>query len=92
MNRLERFINRAANKVGIYPHDGKKVIFIRNGELHEGKVFGSRALTGHTPLSEVDSVKLMNLRNETAAALKKRKAVISRKLHRGEKVVYPSSE
>jgi len=92
MNRVERLINKAANKFGIYPHDGKKVIFIRDGELHEGSVFGSRTLTGSTPLSKVGSVELMNLRNEAATALKKRKAVISRRLHRGEKVVYPSSK
>jgi hypothetical protein len=92
VNKLERVYNRAANKFGIYPHDGKKVIFIEDGKLHQGLIMGSTALTGHTTLSEVGSVELMEIRNEAAAALKSRKTAVSRKLHRGEMVIYPPSE
>lgn len=92
MNILERTFNKVANKFGIYPHDGKEVIYIRDGELHEGSILGSTALTGHTPLKEISPTELMEIRNEVAARLKTRKAVISRKLHRGEMIVYPTSE
>lgn len=88
MNGLERLINHGLNAVGICPHDGKNVIFIRNGELCQGSVIGSTALTGHTPLSEVNSVELMELRNKVAKARGERPAVTSRKLHRGEMVIY----
>ena len=88
MNQIERFFNKAANTLGIYPHEGKKIIFIRHGELHKGEVIGSAAFTGHTPLTRAGSIELMNIRNEAAEALKTRKAVISRRLHRGEMVLY----
>ncbi len=60
MNKFERLIKKGLASVGIYPDDGKQVVYIRKGELCEGTVIGSTVLTGHTPLSEVDSVDLMS--------------------------------
>jgi hypothetical protein len=93
MNLFTRIYTAAAHKVGIFPHEGKKVIFIRNGEFHEGEVIGPAAFTGHEKLSNIDGVARMNIRNEAAEALGVSPAKISRRLANGEMVMYrPSKE
>ncbi len=88
MNVFTRTANRMLNGIGIYPHDGKKVIFIRAGELHDGWVMGSKALTGHVRLEQLSELGRLGLLVEAANALKVPPSNIEGKLAKGEMVMY----
>ena len=88
MNPAERIVTSIAQRIGIYLHEGKKVIFIRNGEFHWGEVIGSTVFSGHDKLSNIDGVTRINIRNEAAEALHVSPATIQRKLSRGDMVIY----
>jgi hypothetical protein len=93
MNLFGRIYTAAAHRIGIYPHEGKKVIYIRNGEFHEGEVVGPAAFTGHEKLSNIDGATRIRIRNEAADALGVSHANIQRRLANGEMVMYrPSKE
>ena len=88
MNPAERLVTSIAQRIGIYPHEGKKVILIRDEEFLEGDVIGGTVFFGHEKLSHMDPVERMKIRNEAAEALRTSRASIQRRLARGEMVIY----
>jgi magnesium-transporting ATPase (P-type) len=88
MNLISRTATNIAHSLGIHPHDGKRVIFIRDENFHRGEVVGSIALTGAEKLSNIDRNKIIEFRNEAAVALGVAPARIQRRLSKGEMIMY----
>ena len=88
MDPLTRLFTRAAHGLGIYPHEGKKVVYIRDGELFEGEVIGQSAFCGHTKLKDVTEETLLGILVEAANALNVVPRKIEARLAAGDKVIY----
>ena len=92
MNLIERVYTEVAHRIGVYPHDGKEIIYIQNGEFRKGSVIHSTAFTGHVKLTDMDPSDLIKARNKAARKLGVRPAIVQRRLTKGEKIMYRTSE
>lgn len=97
MNKFAKIITQAAHLVGIYPDDGKCIIYIDKNyrgeeELMEGVVIGSASLCGHKKLEDVTELYRLGMLVEAANALRVPPSTIEKRLNRGEKIVYRSPQ
>ncbi len=88
MTLLGKTLTHFAHSFHVYPHDGKNVVFIKDGELHQGVVLGSTAFTGRTKLEEINELHRLGILVEAANALRVPPMDIESRLNRGEMLVY----